>query len=152
MKAAAAYAKSGGFAEQALNNIKVVAAFGQERREIDNYTKHLDEAKNTRQKGKVIIALSLGTFNFLLFSSYVYGLYVGGLFVKNQVYNPNKDRDFTSGDIISIFFGVVINIFLMGGSAPNAKVVAEGRIAAYIALQVINRVPKILIDDPLSLP
>ena len=40
----------------------------------------------------------------------------------------------------------------MGGSAPNAKVVVEGRIVAYIALQVINRVPKILIDDPLSLP
>ena len=131
---------------------KVVAAFGQERREIDNYTKHLDEAKNAGQKGKAIIALSLGTFNFLLFSSYAYGLYVGGIFVKNQVYNPNKDRDFTSGDIISIFFGVVIGIFAMGGSAPNAKVVAEGRIAAYIALQVINRVPKILIDDPFSLP
>ena len=85
MKAAAAYAKSGGFAEQALNNIKVVVAFGQERRKIDNYTNHLDEAKNTRQKGKAIIALQLGTFNFLLFSSYVYGRYVGGLFVKNQV-------------------------------------------------------------------
>ena len=150
IKAAAAYAKSGGYVEQALNNIKVVAAFGQEKREIDNYTKHLDEAKKAGQKGKAIIALSLGTFNLLLFASYAYGLYVGGLFVKNRVYNPNKDRDFTSGDIISIFFGVVIGIFSMGGSAPNAKVVAEGRIAAYIALQVINRVPKILIDDPLS--
>ena len=59
-KSAAAYAKSGAYAEQALNNIKVVVAFGQEKREIDNYVRHLDEAKKQGQVGKIIIATSMG--------------------------------------------------------------------------------------------
>jgi len=151
-RAALAYAKSGAYAEQALSNIKVVSAFGQEKREIENYVRHLDEAKKAGQFGKLIIAFSFGIFNMLIFTSYAYGLFVGGQYVKNHVYNPNKDRDFTSGDIISIFFGVIIGVFSIGGSAPNVKVVAEGRMAAYTALQVINRVPKIPIDDPLALP
>lgn len=40
----------------------------------------------------------------------------------------------------------------MGSSAPNMKVVTEGRIAAYNALEIIYRQPKIQIDDPNSLP
>lgn len=51
-KSVASYAKSASFAEQALGNIKVVVAFGQEKREIDNYVKHLDEAKKQGQLGK----------------------------------------------------------------------------------------------------
>ena len=40
-----AYAKSGGYAEQALNGIRVVSAFGQEDREVQNYEKYLGEAQ-----------------------------------------------------------------------------------------------------------
>lgn len=151
-KSQAAYAKSGGFAEQTLNNIKVVVAFGQEKREIKNYVGHLDEAKKQGQVGKVIIAGSIAIFNFLIFASYAYGLFVGGQFVKGKVFNPNKDRDYTSGDIISTFFGVIIGIFSVAGSMPNIKVITEGKISAYNALQVINREPLIKIDDPLTLP
>ena len=152
MKAQKSYTKSGSFAEQALSNIKVVVAFGQEQREINNYVRHLDEAKKEGQKGKLVVALSLGIFNFLIFSSYAYGLFVGGQFVKNKVYNPNRHHDYTSGDVISTFFGVLIGIFSLAGSAPNVKVVSEGRIAAYTALQVIHRQPTIVLDDPFSKP
>ena len=152
MKAQKSYTKSGSFAEQALSNIKVVVAFGQEQREINNYVRHLDEAKKEGQKGKLVVALSLGIFNFLIFSSYAYGLFVGGQFVKNKVYNPNRHHDYTSGDVISTFFGVLIGIFSLAGSAPNVKIVSEGRIAAYTALQVIHRQPTIVLDDPFSKP
>jgi hypothetical protein len=40
-----AYGQSAGYAEQALNAIKVVAAFGQEEKEIQNYQKYLFRAK-----------------------------------------------------------------------------------------------------------
>lgn len=151
-KSAKAYAKSGAHAEQALNNMKVVSAFGQEKREIDNYVKHLDEAKRQGQLGKFIIVFSMAIFNFLIFSSYAYGLFVGGQFVRAEIYNTNKGRNYTSGDVISTFFGVIIGIFSIGTSAPNIKVVTEGKIAAYNALEVINRVPTILIDEVASLP
>ncbi|CAI2366845.1 unnamed protein product [Moneuplotes crassus] len=147
MKCALSYAKSSSFAEQALNSIKVVSAFGQEKREIENYVRHLDEAKKQGQVGKAIIGFSFGILNFCLFASYAYGLFVGGQFVKAGIYNHNRGRNYTSGDIISIFFGILIGIFSLGASAPNMKTVTEGRIAAYNALQVIHRRPNILIDD-----
>jgi ATP-binding cassette subfamily B (MDR/TAP) protein 1 len=151
-KSVKSYAKSGAYAEQALNNMKVVAAFGQEKREIDNYVKHLDEAKRQSQIGRFIIVFSLAIMNFLIFFAYAYGLFVGGQFVNAGIYNVNKGRNYTSGDIISTFFGVIIGIFSVGTSAPNFKVVTEGRISAYNALEVINREPTIRIDDVASLP
>jgi len=126
-KTIAAYSKSASHAEQALGNIKVVVAFGQEKREIDNYVKHLDEAKKQGKIGKAIIGLSIAIFNFIVFFSYAYGLFVGGQFVKAEIYNHNRSRPYTSGDIISIFFGVLIGIFAIGMSAPNIKVITEGK-------------------------
>lgn len=41
----AAYAKSGAYAEQAINGIRIVSAFGQEKREEENYKAHLDIAR-----------------------------------------------------------------------------------------------------------
>jgi ATP-binding cassette subfamily B (MDR/TAP) protein 1 len=42
-KTAASYNKSAGFAEQAISAIRVVTAFGFEKQEIKNYSKHLDQ-------------------------------------------------------------------------------------------------------------
>ena len=67
-KTVAAYAKSASHAEQALGNIKVVAAFGQEKREVDNYVKHLDEAQRQGRIGRFIIGFSIASFSFILFS------------------------------------------------------------------------------------
>ncbi|CAI2367048.1 unnamed protein product [Moneuplotes crassus] len=149
-KSVAAYAKSSSYAEQALNNIKVVSAFGQEKREIENYVSHLDEARRQGRVGKAIMAFSMGTFNLLMYLAYSLGLYFAGLFVHYKIYNHNRSRNYTPGDVCSVFFGVIIGLLAMGTSAPNFKIIAEGRIAAYNALQVIERVPQILIDDPNS--
>lgn len=40
-----AYSQSAGYAEQALSSIKVVAAFGREKDEKDNYLKFLGDSK-----------------------------------------------------------------------------------------------------------
>lgn len=40
-----AYGQSAGYAEQALGAIKVVAAFGNEEKEVENYSKYLISAK-----------------------------------------------------------------------------------------------------------
>jgi ABC-type multidrug transport system fused ATPase/permease subunit len=41
VKTLKAYAQSGGYAEQCLSSVKVVAAFGMEQTEIKNYSSHL---------------------------------------------------------------------------------------------------------------
>lgn len=61
-----AYGQSAGYAEQALNAIKVVFAFGQENTEIKNYEKYLEKAKSTGIRGHFIGALAVGGFLFVL--------------------------------------------------------------------------------------
>lgn len=45
-----AYSQSAGYAEQAVNAIKVVHSYGQERVEVQNYTKYLTRAKKAGMK------------------------------------------------------------------------------------------------------
>jgi ATP-binding cassette subfamily B (MDR/TAP) protein 1 len=40
-----AYGQSAGYADQAINAIRVVAAYGQEEKEVRNYTKYLEIAR-----------------------------------------------------------------------------------------------------------
>lgn len=49
---------------------------------------------------------------------------------------------------MSCFFGVVFGLFSLGAAQPNLKAVVEGRVAGKLAYDIINRKPKIEIDDP----
>jgi ABC-type multidrug transport system fused ATPase/permease subunit len=79
-------------------------------------------------------------------------LFLGGIFVTEKVHNDVKDRDYSPGDIVSIFFGVMFGAFSLGIAGPNFKSVTRGRQAAYAALETINRKPTIMIDDPSAIP
>lgn len=61
MREQAAFEKSGGFAQQALNAIKLVAAFGREKEEHESFSSHLDEIKRDtiRSKAKSGLALAM---------------------------------------------------------------------------------------------
>jgi len=45
IKAKAAYSQSAGYAEQCMNAIKIVMAFGMEETELANYNHHLEPAR-----------------------------------------------------------------------------------------------------------
>lgn len=49
---------------------------------------------------------------------------------------------------MSCFFGVVFGVFALGMASPNIKAVVEGQVAGKLAYDIINRKPKIIIDDP----
>jgi len=46
----------------------------------------------------------------------------------------------------------VFGVFSLGMAAPNIKAVTEGRIAGKTAYDLIERTPKILLDDPQAQP
>lgn len=50
VEAMKAYAQSAGYAEQALQAIKVVHTYGREKLELRNYSKYLTTARNTASK------------------------------------------------------------------------------------------------------
>ena len=90
----AAYSKSGGYAEQALNAIRIVAAYGQESRELDNYCKHLDTARTAGLKTFAKSAASYALFTFVMFACYSYNFYFGGIFVRDNVQNDIRGRSY----------------------------------------------------------
>jgi ABC-type multidrug transport system fused ATPase/permease subunit len=137
-------------AEQALGNIKIVSAYGQEHLEEERFVQHLQEAKETSIRFHFISALGYALNNsaFLLLMSLM--LFLGGIFVVENVHNDVRGRNYTGGDVISIFFGVMFGGFGFAIGAPNINAVTKGRQAARCALDVINRKPEILIDDPRS--
>ena len=62
----AAYTKSGAYAEQALNAIKVVSAFGQEQSENKAYTSFLDYSKKKGMYSDLKTVIGFSMFNFLI--------------------------------------------------------------------------------------
>ena len=66
--------------------------------------------------------------------------------------NSNFGELYTSGDILACFFGILFGVFSLGMAGPNIKCVTEGRIAGKAAYDIIEREPKIKIDDPSAQP
>ena len=73
-------------------------------------------------------------------------MYVGSFFVEHEVNNDAMDRSYSSGDILSCFFGLVFGIFALGMAGPNFKSIAEGQVAGKLAFDIIERKPDVLID------
>jgi hypothetical protein len=82
-----------------------------------------------------------------MFSYYAYAFFIGSYFVTDQVQNPKFHKPYSNGDILSCFFGIVFGVFSLGMATPNIKAISEGKVAGKIAYDVIDRVPKILLDE-----
>ena len=141
-----AYAKSGGYAEQALNGIRVVSAFGQEDREVQNYEKYLGEAQRAGVRTNAWVGFGYALFTAALLLCYAYCFYFGALFIKGEVYNEQQGRVYSGGDVIAVFFGVFFGVFAVGMSVPSIKALNEGLVAGHFACEVIDREPRIPLD------
>lgn len=92
----------------------------------------------------------MGGFFFSIYGYYSYSFYVGSYFITKKVPNLNDESIYTGGDIISCFLGVIYGIMSLGTASPNFKAITEGRVAGKLAYDIIDRAPKILLDDPKS--
>jgi ATP-binding cassette, subfamily B (MDR/TAP), member 1 len=126
-----------------LNAIKVVQAFGQEDTEISNYDKYLGRAKSTGVRTHMKTGLAVAGFFFVMFGYYAYAFFTGSFLITKQIDNSNSGKIYTSGDILSCFFGIVFGVFSLGMATPNIKAITEGRVAGKIAYDIIDRKPKI---------
>ena len=147
-----AFKASSTLAEQALSSIKVVAAYGQEEKEEERFIAHLDKARSSGIRFHFLSALAYALNGGVFLAIFAGVLYFGGLFVTEGVHNDIKDRTYSGGDTIAIFFGVIFGAFSLGIAGPNFKALTKGRQAGRCALDVIERTPEILIDDPNAQP
>ena len=142
-----AFKKSSTLAEQALQSIKIIAAFGQEAKEEDRFSEPLEDARKSGIRFHLFSAIAYGLNNGAFMFIFAITLLFGSLFVTEGVYNDVESRDYTPGDIIAIFFGMMFAAFSLSLAGPNFKSVTAGRQAANAALETINRNPEISLDS-----
>jgi ATP-binding cassette subfamily B (MDR/TAP) protein 1 len=143
-----AYGQSAGYADQALNAIRVVVAYGQEEKEVKNYSKYLHRARTAGIRTHFKGSMAMAMFFASIFGTYAYSFYLGSVWIYKGFQNQTYNRTYSAGDILSCFFGVIFGMFSVGLAAPNIKAVTEGRVAAKLAFDIIDRKPAIDQDAP----
>lgn len=93
-------------------------------------------------------ALAMASFFFCMFGYYGYAFFTGSYLVTGHVYNSRTEKAYDAGDIMSCFFGIIFGVFSLGMATPNIKAITEGKVAGKMAYDIIERKPKILLDDP----
>eukprot|EP00742_Colponemidia_sp_Colp-10_P003632 GILJ01003866.1.p1 GENE.GILJ01003866.1~~GILJ01003866.1.p1 ORF type:complete len:1310 (-),score=238.99 GILJ01003866.1:288-4217(-) len=138
-----AYAKAGSVADEVLSSMRTVASLSGEDREVTRYASKLEEAAQVGVLQGRVTGLGMGLTMFLLFGSYALAFWFGSIMITDHVYNPVSGRNWTGGDILAVFFAVLMGSFSLGQTAPLVKAFNEGRGAGFKMLQVLNRVPPI---------
>ena len=138
-----AYSQSAGYAEQALQSIKIVQTYGNELLELKNYVKYLDRAKQQKFKSQIFVSLAFAFFFFIIYAFYGYSLYMGGYLRWEQI--KEGDELYTGGRVISIMFCIMFGAMMMGSMGPAVTAIQQGKVAFKLALNVIDQKP---IVDP----
>ncbi|KAG0368368.1 Multidrug resistance protein 1 [Mortierella sp. AD032] len=134
------YSKAGSIAEQAISSIRTIVAFGGQKRETAAYVRELDVAFINGKKRAIATGAGVGAFMFILFSTYGLAFWFGA----QQVFGGHM----TGGEVINVFFGMIIGAFALGNIGPNVASFASAQGAAYQIFKTIDRVPTIDSANP----
>uniref|UniRef100_A0A3P9JUV8 ATP-binding cassette, sub-family B (MDR/TAP), member 11a n=1 Tax=Oryzias latipes TaxID=8090 RepID=A0A3P9JUV8_ORYLA len=131
-----AYAKAGAVADEVLSSIRTVAAFGGEEKEAERYDRNLVEAQNWGVKKGSIIGVFQGYLWCIIFLCYALAFWYGSKLVIDS-------KELSPGNLIQVFFGVLIAATNLGQAAPCLEAFASGRAAAKTVFETIDREPEI---------
>ena len=65
--------------------------------------------------------LAIGVYFFSMFGIYAYSFFMGSVWVEKEIYNDGLGRNYTGGDVLSCFFGV---LYAKVKSGPQVEGVA----------------------------
>eukprot|EP01135_Chromosphaera_perkinsii_P011481 Nk52_evm6s2415 gene=Nk52_evmTU6s2415 len=134
-----AYAKAGGVAQEALGNIRTVAAFGGQGKEMQRYRGFLGEALRMNIKKGVALGANFGSLYFIMFATYALGFWFGSNRVAAGV--------MSSGDVVTAFFAIIIASEAIGQAMPFMQTAGKGRSAAAKIFSIVDLKSSI---DPFS--
>lgn len=130
-----AYAKAGAVAEEVLAAIRTVIAFGGQKKELARYNNNLEEAKKLGIKKAITANISMGAAFLLIYASYALAFWYGTSLVIS--------REYSIGQVLTVFFSVLIGAFSIGQASPNIEAFANARGAAYEVFKIIDNKPNI---------
>ncbi|KAM9973614.1 hypothetical protein ACTFIW_010724 [Dictyostelium discoideum] len=142
-----AYAKAGGVAEEKIGSIRTVSTFSGEPFEVKRYTERLKEALDIGTKKGIMNGVGIGLVFLVLFGTYSLSFWYGGKLIVDRKWNPVPDRPWQGGDVLTVFFSVIMGAMALGQASPNVASFANGRGAAFKIYEVVDRNSKI---DPFS--
>ncbi|CAI2169154.1 2825_t:CDS:10 [Funneliformis geosporum] len=130
-----AYGEAGAIVEQVLSGIRTVTAFGGQQREITRYTIKLQKAYKIGKKKAAITAISMGSMMAIIYCTYGLAFWYGSILIV-----AGKA---TGGDVLNVFFSILIGTFSIGGAAPNFTAIGNAIGAASNLFSSIDRIPPI---------
>lgn len=142
-----AYAQSAGYAEQALQSIRIVQTYGNEILEYNNYSKYLYRAKEKQRESAIGQALGYASLFGMFFGFYAYAFYFGGMLRWEEVREGPDNKLYTGGRVIGIMFCIVFGAMQVGAGGPAFQAIQQGRVAMCLALKVIDHKPVVDVND-----
>ncbi|KAM7316115.1 hypothetical protein ACRRTK_024795 [Alexandromys fortis] len=130
-----AYAKAGAVAEEVLAAIRTVIAFGGQKKELERYNNNLEDAKKLGIKKAITANISIGAAFLLIYASYALAFWYGTSLVIS--------KEYSIGQVLTVFFSVLIGAFSIGQASPNIEAFANARGAAYEVFKIIDNKPSI---------
>ncbi|KAJ1673208.1 hypothetical protein EV182_005688, partial [Spiromyces aspiralis] len=125
------YAGAGAVANEVLSSIRTVMAFNSQERELRRYDAEIRKAYFSSRKKHIITGVCVGLMMLIMFCNYSASLWFGSLRILAGEY--------TAGEVLSAFFGLMFGGFVLGNAAPNASTIATGRGCASRVYGIIAR-------------
>ena len=142
------YSEAGGRAEQAISSIKTIKQLNGQQFESLEYERNLMEASKKSFKYAVMSGLGIGGVFFVLLASYSLGFWYGSRCVlgADNCSRQVAGQKYTTGDVLTIFFSILMAGFNLSQLTPGLKKITEGRQAARRIFAIVDRQP--LITNP----
>ncbi|EGC33591.1 ABC transporter B family protein [Dictyostelium purpureum] len=134
-----AYSRAGGVAEENISAIRTVATFSGENLAIDKYSENLKEARSVGYKRAFYNGLGIGFGQLVILGTYALAFWYGSTLISKKVINSVGGNPWTGGDVVAVFFSVIIGATSIGQASPCLAIFAQGRGAAFKIFQVIDR-------------
>jgi len=146
-----AYARAGAISEETLNAIRTVASLGGEEKESKRYDNVLQENKGPITKYSIICGCTIGLLFFAMYSIYALGFFIGSIFIDHEVYNPSSDGPYTVGNVLTVFFAIMMASFTPARATPSVRAFGIAKVNGAKAFKIIDRKSKISITDTTGL-
>jgi len=114
---------------------------------MKNYGYSLIKAWKVMVKSAIPVGIGFGLIISVMFMDYSLSFWYGSKLVGDHEYNSTFGRNYNTGDVITIFFSIMIGGFSLGQVAPCLTSFILGKDAGVKVFSVLDRKPKI-VDNP----
>jgi ATP-binding cassette subfamily B (MDR/TAP) protein 1 len=115
--------EGGGLAEENISNIKTVKSLTAETFSFNRYKDVVLKSKVMIEKYGLLVSIGLGSTFFFMFMDYALAFYYGAKLVGDKTYNDNTGENYKVGDVMTIFFSILIGGFALGQASPSLKAI-----------------------------